>query len=347
MALFSSSSSNNYLGIDIGDSVIKMVELSKKGKKIILSNYGFTGYIPDFNFYSSDNIDYLAQAILKLKNELGIKANRATVSLPSFSVFSSVINVNNYDKKKMAERVREEARKVIPLPIEEMVLDWKLVSENEDAPGNAKVFITGSPKKLVKKYIDVFKKTNIFLANLETETFSLIRSLLGPDPSTVMLIELGGTSTNFSIVKKNIPFLNRSINISGQTITEKISQAMSISLEQAEQFKFDLSLANRDNKTGQMPQVVVDAVEPVINEIKYMLNLFNNSNGDRVDKIVLSGGGSLLFNFAEYLEQKINIKVLIGDPWFRVSYPTELKSVLDEVGPKLSIAVGLALRGIE
>ncbi len=347
MGLFSSNT-NNYLGIDIGDSSIKMVELKKKGKKIELLNYGFTDFIPDFKFSSSDDIPYLARAIVKLKNELGIKTNKATVSLPSFSVFSSVININNYDKKRLNEKIVEEAKKVIPLPVEEMVLDWKVISQKNNGKGNngIKVFMTGSPKKLIKKYIDVFKKANIFLSNLETETFSLIRSLLGNDSATVMLIELGGTSTNFSIIRKSIPFLNRSINISGQTITNQISEKMGVDKDQAEQFKFDLSLSSEE-KNGQMPKIVVDSVEPIITEIKYMLDLFSGGNGDKIEKIVLSGGGSLLFNFAQYLEDQMNIKVVIGDPWFRVSYPSELKPVLEEVGPKLSVAVGLALRGIE
>ncbi len=344
MSLFSSND-DNYLGIDIGDSSVKMVELGKKGKKISLLNYGFADDIPNFSFSKSEDIDYLAGVIVKLKKELGIKSNKATVSLPSFSVFSSVINIDNYDKKKLNDRIIEEAKKVIPLPLEEMVLDWKIIPGNNNS-SSVKVFLTGSPKKLVKKYIEVFKKAGIFLTNLETETFSLIRSLLGNDASTLMIIEMGGNSTNFSIVKENIPFLNRSINISGKTITAEISKKMGISLEQAEQFKFDLSISSLE-KNGEVPKVVTNAIELIINEIKYMLDLFVSSNGENIEKIILSGGGSLLFNFSEYLENHLNTKVIIGDPWFRVSYPAELQPVLNEVGPKLAIATGLALRGME
>jgi type IV pilus assembly protein PilM len=346
MGLFSSSD-NKFLGIDIGDSSLKIVELSKKGKKIALSNYGLTDTIPNFRFSQSDDMDYLAKAIVKLKNELGIKTNKATVSLSSFSVFSSVVNINNYDKKKLNERIIEEARKVVPLPLEEMVLDWKIIPNKADDPSNnVKVFLTGSPKKLIKKYIDVFKKTGIFLSNLETETFSLIRSLLGDDPSSVMIIQMGANSTNFSIIKESIPFLNRSINISGKTITAQISEKMGITMEQAEQFKFDLSVSDI-NQSAQIPKVIFDAIEPIIVEIKYMLDLFSNSNGGTIEKIILSGGGSLLFNLDNYLENYVNIKTIIGDPWFRVICPLELKPILEQIGPKLGVAVGLALREIE
>lgn len=346
MGLFSSAD-NKYLGIDIGDSSLKMVELTKKGKKIILSNYGFTDNIPNFKFTQSDNIEYLANSIMKMKSELGIKTNKATVSLSSFSVFSSVININNYDKKKINERITEEAKKVVPLPLNEMVLDWKIIPNKEGEPNNnIKIFLTGSPKKLVKKYIDVFRRTNIILSNLETETFSLIRSLLGNDSSSVMVIQMGANSTNFSIVKDSIPFLNRSINISGKTITTQISEKMGIDIEQAEQFKFDLSISDF-SKEDKIPKVIFEAIEPIIIEIKYMLDLFSNSGGSNIEKIVLSGGGSLLFNLDRYLENYVNIKTIVGDPWFRIVYPRELKPILEQIGPKLGVAVGLALRGME
>ncbi len=346
MGLFSSAD-NKYLGIDIGDSSLKMVELTKKGKKIILSNYGLADSIPNFRFSQSSDVDHLARSIMKMKKELGIKTNKATVSLSSFSVFSSVININNYDKKRLDERVMEEAKKVVPLPLSEMVLDWKIIPNKEgENSNNIKIFLTGSPKKLVKKYIDVFKQTGIYLSNLETETFSLIRSLLGEDSSSVMIIQMGANSTNFSIVKDSIPFLNRSINISGKTITAQISEKMGIDVEQAEQFKFDLSVSDM-SKGGEIPKVIFNAIEPIIVEIKYMLDLFSNSGGGNIEKIILSGGGSLLFNLDKYLENYVNIKTIIGDPWFRVVCPRELKPILDQMGPKLGVAVGLALRGIE
>ncbi len=346
MGLFSSSG-NNYLGIDIGVSTLKMVELKKSGKKIILKNYGFTDPIKNLDFSKSEDTDYLAKIITKLRNDLGIKTNRATVSLPSFSVFSSVINVPK-NKKKLDEMVVQEAKKVLPLPIEEMVLDWKVIPPQKNVPksNEATVFLTGSPKKLVKKYIEVFKKADIFLENLETETFSLIRSILGNDPSVVMMIQMGGDSTSFSIIKNDIPYLNRSINISGGAITKKISEDLGISWDQAEQFKIDFSLSSIE-KNAKISKLAVESLDPIVKEIKYMLGLFQGAEDDKVEKIILSGGGSLSFNFSEYLEKAVNIKTIIGDPFFRVSYPKELRPVLDEVGPRLGVAVGLALRDID
>lgn len=349
MGLFSGGKDNFFLGIDIGDSSIKMVELRRKGKKIFLNNYAFSENIGDVKFTRIDDIDYLASAIVKIKEKAGITSNRAVASLPTFYVFSSIINLSGVEKKNLASAVVEEAKKVIPLPLEDMILDWKLIPEenNQGDKKNVRVFLTGSPKKLVKKYIDIFKKAKLELVSIETETFSVVRSLLGSDKTPVMIVEIGANSTDLSIVKESIPILNRSLEISGNTITELLSQNLGMSFAQAEQFKFDLSFSLNDDSREALPQLILQSLQPIVNEMEYMLDFFQSQNSGRVEKIILSGGGSLLLNLADFFAQKLNTKVIIGDPWNRVSYPADLKPVVLEIGPKLVVAIGLALREIE
>jgi type IV pilus assembly protein PilM len=349
MGLFSANDNNLFLGVDIGDSSLKMVELRKKNKKIYLSNYAFSENVKGINFTKIEDTNYLAQAILKVKAEAGIKARRVTASLPTFSVFSSVINLPTTSKKDMDAVVAEEAKKVIPLPPEEMILDWKLVPDSSS--GNAKesgrVFLTGSPKKLVRHYIDIFRLAKLELASLETETFSLVRALMGNDLSTVMIVEIGANSTDLSIVQESIPVLNRSLEVCGSTVTAALSEKLGLNFSQAEQFKFDLSASLSDGAKEELPQLIIKTLAPVIHEIEYMRDFFQkNSNGRKIEKIILSGGGALLMNLADYLSQHLNVQVIVGDPFHRVSYPQEMKSIIDEVGPKLAVAVGLALREI-
>ncbi|MFZ2310029.1 MAG: type IV pilus assembly protein PilM [Patescibacteria group bacterium] len=345
MGLFSSSD-NSYLGVDIGDSSLKLVELKKKGKKIYLSNYAFSENVSDIKFTKIDDTVYLAKAINKVCKESNIKAKRVTASLPTFAVFSSIINLNNVEKKNMAEAVADEARKVIPLPLEEMKIDFKIMPAIAGADrANSRVFLTGSPKKLVRKYIDIFKAADLELLNLETETFSLVRSLLGSDKSTVMIVEIGANSTDISIIKESIPVLNRSLEICGNTITKDLATAMGLDAVQAEQFKIDLSISEKGN--GELLPIIVKTIAPIVSEIEYMLDFFNMSNQGKVEKIILSGGGSMLTGLPEYLSDKLNLQVIVGDPFSRVVYAEELRPVINEVGPKLAVAVGLALRDIE
>ncbi len=344
---FFSNSDNSFLGIDIGDSSLKMVELKKKGKKIYLSNYAFSENINDIKFTKIDDTAYLAKAIKKICQESHIKSKNVTASLPTFAVFSSIINLSGVNKKNMAAAVAEEARKVIPLPLEEMKIDFKLMPNELGTDRlNSRVFLTGSPKKLVRKYIDIFKQADLVLSNLETETFSLVRSLLGADKSTVMIVEIGANSTDISIVKESIPVLNRSLEICGSTISKDLMKLMGLDLAQAEQFKIDMSLSEKNTPSVLSP-VIIKTIAPIVSEIEYMLDFFNMSNQDKVEKIILSGGGSLLAGLPEYLSEKLNLQVIVGDPFSRVVYADELTSVIGEVGPKLAVAVGLALRDIE
>lgn len=353
MGLFFSSES--CLGIDVGSSSIKIVELKNEGGKIKLLTYGFS---ESFNDLDQADPKEIAAVINKICKEAGATSRRAISALPTFSVFSSILNLSGVGKKDLPSAINWEAKKVIPLPLEEMILDWKkianvnevrvgLPAEQLDSKDNTKILLTGAPRTLVKKYIEIFRQAQINLLSLETETFALIRSLLGNDKSTIMIVEIGTKTSSFNIIEQNIPILNRSIDIGGWTITKAISNNLNIGLERAEQFKYDMGISSLDSADNTIPKTIVESISPIINEIKYALNLYQNKSNKKVDKIIVSGGSALLINFTSYLSKILNLTVLAGDPWAKVSCPVELKPLLDEVAPRMSIAIGLALRGME
>lgn len=344
MGLFFSSES--CLGIDIGSSSVKIVELKNEGGKAKLLTYGFSENLDDLDRKDPEEI---AAIINKICQQAGAVSRKAISALPTFSVFSSIINLSGVGKKDLASAVNWEARKVIPLPLEEMILDWKKITGAEETGDKTgiKVLLTGAPRTLVKKYVEIFKSAQINLLSLETETFSLIRSLLGNDKSAVMIVEIGAKTTSFNIIEQNIPILNRSIDIGGWTITKAIANNLNIGLERAEQFKYDLGISSLDSADNAIPKTITESVSPIVNEIKYALNLFQNKSNKKVDKIILSGGSALLINFISYLSKVLNINVLAGNPWAKVSCPLDLKPLLDEIAPRLAIAIGLALRKME
>ncbi len=344
MSLFFSNES--CLGLDIGSSSIKIVELKNDHGKVKLLTYGFSENLNDLDHADPREI---AAIINKICREAGTVSRKAVSALPTFSVFSSVINLAGVNKKDLPSAINWEAKKVIPLALEEMILDWKKI-EPAEAGGdknNTKILLTGAPRTLVKRYIEIFKNAQINLLSLETETFALIRSLLGNDKSTVMIVEIGAKTTSFNIIENSIPMLNRSIDIGGWTITKAIASSLNIGLERAEQFKYDLGISSLDSADNAIPKTITESISPIVNEIKYALNLYQNKSNKKVDKIILSGGSALLVNFTAYLSKILNLNVLAGNPWSRISYPVELKPLLDEIAPRLAIAIGLALREME
>ncbi len=343
------SKEENYLGIDIGTSSVKLVELQKDAGRMKLFSYGFSenkesGVKRDWKA----DVSRTAEIINKIWEKAGMTSRNAVAALPAFSVFSSILNLPSVNKKDIAAAVNWEAKKVIPLPLEEMILDWKIIEdEAEKDSKNVKVFLTGASRMLVKKYIETFREAKINLLSLETETFALVRSLLGNDKSTVMIVEIGATTTDISIVSKGIPMLSRSIDIGGETITTAIGNNLNIGVERAEQFKYDLGIGNPGSETDIIPKTITETISPIINEIKYTLNLFQSKNGAGVEKVILSGGSALLANLPAFLSKILDKQVVIGDPWSRVYCPTDLKPVLDAIGPSMSVAIGLSMRELE
>lgn len=346
MSLFSSS--NNYIGVDIGTSSIKMVELGRKGKEIELLTYGYSEAAKE-NFSDEWLKDptRAAMVIDKIYHQMGGTAEKAVATLPAFSVFSSIINLSNVDKKTLPQAVEWEAKKFIPLPLEEMILDWKIIGALDACDKDANVFLTGSPKKLVKRYVDIFRKTIVTLASLETETFSLIRSLLGNDKSTVMIVEIGATNADICVVKNSIPVISRSLDMGGLGMTKAIASVLNIGLFRAEQFKRDLGIGVGTAGSNVVPKTVAGPVNSIIEEVKYLINIFQNKNSDKVEKVILSGGSAMLPNLAAFMSEKLNLNVVVGDPWARISYPPELKPILSEIAPGFSVAIGSALRELE
>ena len=147
------------------------------------------------------------------------------------------------------------------------------------------------------------------------------------------------------IAEDGIPVLNRSVDVGGRTTTHAIVNSLKVDMERAEQFKRDIGFA-LDVQNG-IPQTIESSVSPVVNEIKYGLDLYySHPTSRKVERIILTGGSAYLPRLPEYLTSLLSMKVFVGDPWARVIYPVELKPALDEIAPRFAGAVGLGMREI-
>lgn len=372
MGIFSSKSS--FLGIDIGTASIKVVELANFKGRPRLVTYGFIEKKPSEIKSLVDDPTGTATIINEICAKSRTSSKKVIAALPNFSVFTSILNLPNLPKKELASAISWEAKKIIPMPLEEIILDWKIIEELEDNSGlkslgepnspsnpqqnkpmgkifskpqsNLKILLTGASRNLVKKYVDIFNVSGLTLLSLETENFALIRSLVGNDKSVIMLVDLGASTSNIAVVEKGIPVLSRSIEIGGTMITRAISNSLNINFDRAEQFKQDLSLGS-ETADNALPQTVEKAFSPILNEIKYTINVYQEQNKKKVEKIILTGGSALLGNLSGYLSNVLNINTYVGDPWARVIFPTELKPILDRLGSKFAVAIGLSMRDIE
>lgn len=362
----------SYLGVDIGAGGVKLVELRNEKGRARLMTYGFTERMPDVQPASPVDAPQETAALLKqICKKAKTTTNRAVASLPVASVFSSVITVPKGADKDIREAVRWQAKKLIPVPIEEMVLDFKVIGVGDagrpskeapkgeekgagkDAPKTVPVLITGASKTMVQKYVNVFRLAGLEMASLETESFALIRSLIGKDRSTSMIVDIGALRTNIIIVDSGVPYVTRSLDLGGAVFSRAIAQTLSLGIEAAEKMKCDIGAVQGIYPGEGLPKVFETTVAPLVTEMRYSLDLFNGQERgegqaqNRVEKIVLTGGTSALPALAAHFSGQLGLKVHPGDPWARVIYPDGMRPLLDEIGYRFSVAVGLAMRDIE
>jgi type IV pilus assembly protein PilM len=363
----------NYLGVDIGGSSVKMVELKNNKGRAQLLTFGYLERSTKSTKESLlDNPTEMAEAIKKVAERAKVTSKDVVTALPASAVFSTILNLNEVTPKdvnsikKMTLAVEGEAKKVLPLPIEEMVLDWKVlnpeafkvISAEEDdsdiptmVPKSVQVLLTAAAKSLVKQYIDIFKKAGMNLLSLETESFAMARTLVGKDKSPVVIIDIGAANTDIMVVDNGLPVMQRSVDVGGYNLSVALSEAMGITLDQAEQFKRDLG--NYDGPIDVeniVPPIIERILQPIVNEVKFLLQFFHEQSGNeqkRIDRIILSGGTAKIMNIDEYFTNIFNIRAFPGDPFARVIYADDLRPLLDNIGSRLAVAVGLAMREID
>lgn len=336
MGLFSKKE-QSFVGIDVGASSMKLVELTKERGRARLRTYGSVHLQGLLEKESEENEEVFIELGKKLLQDAHVRTRLAVTALPMYSVFSSVIQLPRLKAKEMQEAVKWEAKKVIPLPLEEMILDWKVIQEKNASDSNSvRVLLTSAPKQLIQKYVNRFQKMGLKLLSLETEAFALIRSLVGNDTSTIMMIDFGDRTTNIMLISDGVPILSRSIEQGGREITALIARQTGLVPPKAEDYKKDLRIP----LTTEMKE----ALSPIIDEIKYSFSLYENQHKKKVEKVILTGGTSLLPGLPEHISQIVFTKTYLGSPWARLVYPEDLTSLLEIVGPSMSVAAGLAMR---
>ncbi len=347
------------LGIDIGTSSIKIVELGKRGGRFVLENYGFF----ELKGTSGDGTE---QSILKLPDEeitWGIKeviknskmrSRDAVASIPSFSTFATVIELPYLSEDDIAKAIPFEARKYIPIPLNEVVLDWSIIGIVGQAPTgkapagargtNVEVFLAAVPKDETARYQRIFKSVGLNLVALELENSALIRGLLGNDPAPTALINIGGRSTSIVIVDKGYERVSHNYEIGGFEITKSIARTLNVSLEKAEDLKRRLGLI--ESNENIIKDAMVSLVDMMIFETKKTITGYEESKNEKVSRVIVIGGVVNMPNFPQYVAQRLERDVLVGNVFARIVYPQELTPILQELSNNFSIAAGLAMREV-
>lgn len=339
------------LGLDVGSRYIKYTELLHGDKnRFQLLSVGMCPS-PGRGLSSDVALDHeaLGVTIKKLLRDGGIKTKTVNVALPEANVFTRIIQVPPLSERELASAIKWEAEQYIPLPLEEVEMDFSIVGESKDKEGNKKldVLLVAAPKKLIDRFTKVLEAADLEAEAMETEIISASRALLPPvmdKPLTVMVVNIGGMTTDFSILRQGVIVFTRSLPSGGTTFTKAIAQDLGFPLPQAEEYKkaYGLKLEPIEGKIQRSLKPIFNVI---VEEIKRSITFYQNKYPEEiVASLILSGGSAKLPGLVETLTETIGIESQIGNPWTRVGKDPVRFAKLDEDGSVFVVACGLAMR---
>ena len=352
------------LGVDVGTSSVKVVELERENEHLKLANYG----IVDGSDFFRETLDGsntplglkmsendVAGVLKRLLESAHIKTRSAVMSIPIFSSFLTVMDLPNLSAKELESAVPFEARSYIPVPLAEVVLDWLIIpadsasselvsTTSEQKRNKIAILLIAVPKEVISKYQRIAVAAGLELKALESESFSLARSLVGADQGTVMLVDMGGRSANLTIINRGFILISHSADISGREITKAVTHSLNVAPARAEELKKMSGVVQTSTEKG-LAQVITPFIDKLIGEIERMDSLLVKKISHKAEKIILTGGTANLPGITEYLSRRLGVEVIIGNPLTKIKFNTELEPVFRrELSPALAVAVGLAMR---
>lgn len=359
----SNKSSESALGIDIGTSAIKIVQLKKKGGKAILETYGAISLGPyagtDIGSVTNLNTDDISRALVDLMKEANTTIHSGAMSIPSSSVLIFTISLpqNKATENQMSTIVPLEARKYIPVPISEVSLDWFVIpkeianfekdqikepTDKIETEPKTEVLVVAIHNEVLVKSREILTKTQINSDSFEIEVFSNIRSSLSRDMEPLLLMDFGASKTKIAIVESGIVRLFHVVNRGSQDITRNISQSLSISFKEAENLKRKVGIdATSDSRASEIARLSIDYIFSDTNSV---VLAYEKKYNKSVSKVIITGGGSRLKGLLQYAILCFHTEVVYSNPFSKIESPAFLEPVLQTSGPEFSVAIGLALR---
>jgi len=333
-----------FLSFNISDCSIELVSLEGSPESPKIGILGRTvleeGTIENGRVLNKEKLKNAIQELIKNPVFGKIKTKKIIFSIPeSKNLFCAFGLPKDLKKDQELEAIKREAAEIFPYPVEDLYLDFKI--------NNGEVFLFAVPKKTTDEFLEIFEDLKLKPVILEPENESLSRSLIKKQTSPILIIDIGAKNTDFSLFNKGFLRMSISTGTAGRKFTQSISESLKISFKEAETLKEEFGLSPEKNQ-GKIFLILQKEAREIIDEIKKIECYFKNKEGEGLEKIILTGGSSLLPYFSEYLAENLQKSVLLGAPLENINIDDlpnretfKMKSVL------YSTAIGSALRGLD
>ena len=366
---FGSGSGWSAVGIDIGSSAIKVVEVKTKRGKVILETYGSIALGPydalDAGRATNLSVEKISGALKEVLKQSGVTSTLCAFSIPIQSSLIFTVQLPSVVKESEMEAIiPTEARKYIPLPITEISLDYFILPKKESSfeemnttvvndsdtskipKEKTNVLVVATQNNAISKYRSIVSQCQLTASFFEIEVFSSIRANFEHELSPVLLIDFGALSTKLSLVEFGMIKSYHTINRGGADITDSISKSLSIPFSEAEKMKKEFGLFGNPTERS-LVEIIKIHVDYIFSEVNSVLLDYERKHSRIISKVIFTGGGALLKGLPEVAANNFKAEIEIGHPFSKVETPVFLQIVLGTIGPEFAVALGLALRNLQ
>lgn len=348
-----SKEAKSVLGVDIGTSAVKVVQLRRERGKVILETYGAIALGPyagvEIGRATQLPAEKIAEALKDVIREANVTTSDAAVAIPYASSLISVIKLPASVEKQLAQVVPIEARKYIPVPINEVLLDWFVVGGGSKGGGPAsdklEVLLVAIHNDTIAKFRTIASEATLAVSFFEIEVFSAVRAALEHGLAPIAVVDMGAATTKFYVVERGLIHESHIINHGAQDLTLAASRALNISVAQAEERKRKVGLAPQSDPA--LMRSLELSLSPLLAEVSRTMVAWEQRTNQTLSALVTTGGGAALKGFKEFAQNRVQSEVRLADPFSKTQAPAFLEGILKETGPEFCVAVGLALRRLQ
>ena len=348
--MFLFSKKKEVIGIDIGSSSVKLVQIKDLKGSYQLMNAGIVPLPPeaivDNTLMDSSSI---VNAVKSLVTSLGVKVVDVACSISGNSVIIRKITLPAMPVEELEDQITWEAEQYIPFDINDVNMDFQILSPDSVDPSKMNVLLVASKKDIISDYVNVFNEAGLVLSVVDVDSFAVQNAFeLNYDVGSediFALINVGASVMNINIVKNGLSLFTRDVQMGGNLYTEEIQKQLGVSSFEAESMK----ILAAETKNRELLDVLTKVNEAITQEIRRSLDFYNSTAGDdRITKVFVSGGASKGYNFIEAVSDKIGAPVELINPFAKLRFSEKDfdPEYLQEIGPLMAVTVGLAIRRV-
>ncbi|MEM9336378.1 MAG: type IV pilus assembly protein PilM [Patescibacteria group bacterium] len=342
--------SGKVVGIDIGSSSIKLVELEDRNDVVTLTTYGEVQIGPYADKELGQTVVLQPKqeqtALVDVLRESAVKARQAVFAMPLASSFVTVMEMKARPDEDISSRIRVEARKYIPVPISDVTLDWAEIDTlHPEDTNERRVLLAAIQNEGLERLRTLMRHVNMPSQPSEIECFSAIRGVTDFDDATTAVIDLGAASSKLYIAESGLLHRMHRVRAGGAMCTNRLAKAHDISFQDAELRK--RGVHKGDEHYRDIAKVHESCFERALGEFRRVIEEYESLEGTTIKRVVVIGGPVQFVGLPGMITDTLQRDIEIANPFAKVAYPAFMEDLITTIGPSFTTALGAALRNFE